>query len=138
MHEKGSKAKILQQTIKLEEAQSAVAALGLHFDSLLANPDMTFFIICVLIFLGSLLSGAVPFMLNLSDKHMSLLAAFGAGLLISTALAIILPEGIDAFSEAKEHSGGPAQNNSVESTFSTCPMNILAVYSSSGHFTGAC
>lgn len=66
---------------------------------------MGFFIICLIIFVGSLASGAVPFILNLSEKHLSLLSAFGAGLLVSTALAIILPEGIEAFSEASKESG---------------------------------
>lgn len=66
---------------------------------------MGFFLICLIIYLGSLVSGAVPFILNLSERHLSLLSAFGAGLLVSTALAIILPEGIEAFNEAKEDTG---------------------------------
>lgn len=81
------------------------AGLQLHIHDLLSNPDMNFLVICLIIFLGSLVSGAVPFFLALSEKHMSLLSAFGAGLLVSTALAVILPEGIEAFHKAQEDSG---------------------------------
>ena len=84
---------------------------------------MNFLVICIIIFLGSLLSGAVPFFLALSEKHMSLLSAFGAGLLISTALAVILPEGIEAFHKAQEESGMPT-------TFKACmPFKLITLFS---------
>lgn len=69
---------------------------------------MGFLIICIIIFLGSLISGAVPFCFSLSELHISLLSAFGAGLLVSTALAVILPEGIEAFHDAELASGKSA------------------------------
>jgi len=66
---------------------------------------MGFLVVCFIIFAGSLVSGAIPFFLNLGEHQLSLLSAFAAGMLVSTALAVILPEGIEAFHEAEEGSG---------------------------------
>ena len=101
------------------------AGLQLHIHDLLSNPDMNFLVICLIIFLGSLVSGAVPFFLALSEKHMSLLSAFGAGLLVSTALAVILPEGIEAFHKAQEDSG-MAQHLQKSILLSCIPVSLLS------------
>lgn len=45
---------------------------------------------------GSFLSGLVPMALKLSDNKSRLLALLGSGILVGTALAIIIPEGIDS------------------------------------------
>lgn len=45
---------------------------------------------------GSFLSGLVPMALRLSDNKSRLLALLGSGILVGTALSIIIPEGIDA------------------------------------------
>ena len=68
---------------------------------------MGFLVVCVIIFLGSLVAGAVPFFLNLGERHVNLLSGFGAGMLVSTALAVILPEGVEAFHNAGEELGDP-------------------------------
>ena len=46
--------------------------------------------------IGSFLSGLVPLSFKLSDNKSRLLALLGSGILVGTALAIIIPEGIDA------------------------------------------
>lgn len=45
---------------------------------------------------GSFLSGTVPMAFKLSDSKSKLLALMGSGILVGTALAIIIPEGIDS------------------------------------------
>ncbi|KAJ1660406.1 hypothetical protein IWQ61_000662 [Dispira simplex] len=46
-------------------------------------------------FLGSLAVGYVPLVLRLSENRLRLVTVFGSGLLLGTALLVILPEGID-------------------------------------------
>ena len=52
-----------------------------------------------LMFVGALLCGAAPFFLRVRESHLQTLAALGAGLLIGSALAVIVPEGFHAFAE---------------------------------------
>ncbi|CAF0742938.1 unnamed protein product [Didymodactylos carnosus] len=47
-------------------------------------------------FLGSYLSGLVPLAFSLSESKMRYVTVLGAGLLVGTALAIIVPEGVHA------------------------------------------
>lgn len=56
-------------------------------------------------FIGSLLAGFAPLFLNVSDSQLQTISAVGAGLLIGTALGVILPEGAEAFRTAQEESG---------------------------------
>lgn len=46
--------------------------------------------------IGSFISGLVPMAFKLSDNKSRLLALLGSGILVGTALAIIVPEGIDS------------------------------------------
>ena len=69
------------------------------------DSDMVFLIICVLIFAGSLGAGCIPLVLSVNKQSLAFLTAFGAGLLVSTALAIILPEGMIAYQHAAESTG---------------------------------
>lgn len=46
--------------------------------------------------IGSFLSGTIPMAFKLSDSKSRLLALMGSGILVGTALAIIIPEGIDS------------------------------------------
>ncbi|CAF4972565.1 unnamed protein product, partial [Rotaria sp. Silwood1] len=47
-------------------------------------------------FLGSYLSGLIPLAFNLSETKMRYVTVLGAGLLVGTALAVIIPEGVHA------------------------------------------
>ncbi|KAJ1980861.1 hypothetical protein H4R34_002301 [Dimargaris verticillata] len=51
-------------------------------------------------FVGSLLFGALPLAVPLSPKRLQALTVFGAGLLLGTALLVILPEGVEALYSA--------------------------------------
>ncbi|KAJ8687442.1 hypothetical protein QAD02_023236 [Eretmocerus hayati] len=45
---------------------------------------------------GSYLAGSLPLVMNLSEDKLQLVSVLGAGLLVGTALAVIIPEGIRA------------------------------------------
>lgn len=63
--------------------------------------------------IGSFLSGLIPMAFKLSDSKSRLLALVGSGILVGTALAIIIPEGINSLvisakSEPQDHPGLPS------------------------------
>ncbi|KAH6925170.1 hypothetical protein HPB50_001411 [Hyalomma asiaticum] len=45
-------------------------------------------------FVGSYMSGMVPLSVPLTEARLHLVSVFGAGLLVGTALSVIIPEGI--------------------------------------------
>ncbi|XP_063218782.1 zinc transporter ZIP9 [Bacillus rossius redtenbacheri] len=47
-------------------------------------------------FIGSYISGNIPIVLHISEEKLQYVSAMGAGLLVGTALAVIIPEGIHA------------------------------------------
>ena len=75
-------------------------------------------IFCAVMLFGSYLAGTAPLILPLSEEKLHRVSVFGAGLLVGTALAVIVPEGVQtligAFSRSaqaeqatkeQEHSG---------------------------------
>ncbi|CEF61047.1 Zinc transporter ZIP9 [Strongyloides ratti] len=55
-------------------------------------------------FIGSYVAGLIPLAFTLNENKVKLLSIFGAGLLIGTALSVIIPEGIVAlYSFPEEH-----------------------------------
>lgn len=62
-----------------------------------------------LMFGGALLAGCAPFFMRVRESHLQTVAALGAGLLIGSALAVIVPEGFHAFAHVsgrgRQHSG---------------------------------
>ncbi|KAG8443824.1 hypothetical protein GDO86_009131 [Hymenochirus boettgeri] len=53
------------------------------------------FLISLSMFLGCFLLGLIPLAFKFSEQKLQLVSVFGAGLLCGTALAIIIPEGIE-------------------------------------------
>jgi len=51
-------------------------------------------VLSITMFVGSFISGIIPLTLSLSENKKRLMTIFGAGLLVSTALAVIIPEGV--------------------------------------------
>ena len=49
---------------------------------------------CVSMFLGSILFAFVPIYATLTRKNVRMMTVFGAGLILGTAFAVIIPEGI--------------------------------------------
>lgn len=50
-------------------------------------------------------AGLAPLFLTVSESQLHTISAVGAGLLIGTALGVILPEGSEAFRAAQEENG---------------------------------
>ncbi|CAI5451529.1 unnamed protein product [Caenorhabditis angaria] len=65
------------------------------------------FILSSAMFFGSYIAGSIPLMFSLSESKIRLISIFGAGLLVGTALSVIVPEGVEALysaqSEAASH-----------------------------------
>lgn len=51
-------------------------------------------LLVLLMFAGSFLSGSAPLSMSMSEEKLQLVSVLGAGLLVGTALAIIIPEGV--------------------------------------------
>eukprot|EP00794_Sanderia_malayensis_P020130 gene20130-22102_t len=60
----------------------------------------------VAMFLGSFLAGIVPLAMSLSEKSLRVTSIIGAGLLVGTALAVIIPEGVHELYENYQHEVG--------------------------------
>ncbi|XGW04743.1 hypothetical protein V3C99_015705 [Haemonchus contortus] len=52
-------------------------------------------------FIGSYFAGSVPMMFSMSESRMRMVSIFGAGLLLGTALSVIIPEGVEALYNAQ-------------------------------------
>ncbi|KAK6753515.1 hypothetical protein RB195_012855 [Necator americanus] len=55
-------------------------------------------------FIGSYFAGSIPMMFNLSESRTRMLSIFGAGLLLGTALSVIIPEGVESLYSAQSDS----------------------------------
>ncbi|XP_044007723.1 zinc transporter ZIP9 isoform X2 [Aphidius gifuensis] len=53
-------------------------------------------VLSLVMLVGSYLAGSLPLVMNLSEDKLQIVSVFGAGLLVGTALAVIIPEGINA------------------------------------------
>lgn len=62
---------------------------------------------CMLV--GCYVAGAIPLAFTMSEKRLRMISILGAGLLVGTALAVIIPEGVHALYESEEH--GHASHN---------------------------
>ncbi|XP_053403287.1 zinc transporter ZIP9-like isoform X2 [Mercenaria mercenaria] len=65
----------------------------------------TLILLSTAMLVGCYLAGIIPLAINLSEDKLKLVTVLGAGLLVGTALAVIIPEGIHAMSiaTAQEH-----------------------------------
>jgi solute carrier family 39 (zinc transporter), member 9 len=71
------------------------------------DPFLWLFSLCVAMFGGSFLAGNLPLMFILPQDKVRLISAYGAGLLVGTALIVVIPEGIETVydSHSSEHEG---------------------------------
>lgn len=51
-------------------------------------------LLVIVMLIGSYLAGSIPLVVTLSDEKLKVVTVFGAGLLVGTALTVIIPEGI--------------------------------------------
>ena len=77
----------------------------------------------MVLFLGAFLAGLIPLSLRLTDSQLRLLTALGAGLLVGVALAVIIPEGFDAFADAQ---GDVGEHPLQDGLFCATSMSIAA------------
>lgn len=69
----------------------------LYFNYMITMDDTwTLILLSFAMLVGCYLAGAVPLAFNLSDEKLRLVSVLGAGLLVGTALAVIIPEGVHA------------------------------------------
>ncbi|KAL9954506.1 hypothetical protein ACROYT_G042055 [Oculina patagonica] len=59
---------------------------------------------CMLV--GCYVAGAIPLAFTMSEKRLRMVSILGAGLLVGTALAVIIPEGVNALYEPQQHGHG--------------------------------
>ena len=62
-------------------------------------------ILCVGMFLGAYSAGYIPLAFNFSEAKLRLITIFGAGLLVGTALIVIIPEGVAMHYEGQQRHG---------------------------------
>lgn len=64
---------------------------------------VTLFVLSLAMLIGCYVAGSIPLAFNLSEDRLQLITVLGAGLLVGTALAVIIPEGVNAlYSSALE------------------------------------
>ncbi|XP_033735187.1 zinc transporter ZIP9-B-like isoform X3 [Pecten maximus] len=61
---------------------------------------LTLILLSFAMLVGCYLAGMIPIAITFSEEKLKLITVFGAGLLVGTALAVIIPEGIHAMSES--------------------------------------
>ncbi|KAI9024399.1 Zinc/iron permease [Phycomyces nitens] len=59
------------------------------------NPFIWLLLLSITLLIGAFLFGSIPLAAKLSETKLRYLTALGVGLLVSTALVVIIPEGID-------------------------------------------
>uniref|UniRef100_A0A915LBB4 Uncharacterized protein n=1 Tax=Meloidogyne javanica TaxID=6303 RepID=A0A915LBB4_MELJA len=57
-------------------------------------------LISLTLFVGSYFAGCIPLFFTLNEKRIRIASIFGAGLLVGTALCVIIPEGVSALLES--------------------------------------
>jgi len=69
--------------------------------------SMKLMVLSVVMLLGSYLAGSIPLFIAMSEEKLQLVSVMGAGLLLGTALSVIIPEGMQtlnmAYSAKTEH-----------------------------------
>lgn len=60
------------------------------------DETLVLILLVVVMLIGSYLAGSIPLVVSLSEEKLKVVTVFGAGLLVGTALAVIIPEGIRA------------------------------------------
>jgi len=87
----------------------------------------TLIMLSLAMLVGCYLAGAVPLAFNLSDEKLRLVSVLGAGLLVGTALAVIIPEGVHALLfPSGDHHEGPAHVVAKEVSALPGPAAALA------------
>ena len=96
------------------------------------------FILCASMFLGAFGSGYVPLMFNLSENKLRLVTIFGAGLLVGTALVVVIPEGISMHYEGQlKHAAAAAAAAAAAHSHGGGRLLAEALHAGGAHEHGA-
>lgn len=89
-------------------------------------------LLVIVMLVGSYIAGNIPLIVTLSEEKLKNVSIFGAGLLVGTALTVIIPEGIRSlYDESKlevktlETSGAPDHKHSADEHSSTIGLSLV-------------
>ncbi|GLH06923.1 Uncharacterized protein GBIM_12514 [Gryllus bimaculatus] len=74
-------------------------------------------VLVIVMLLGSYIAGNIPLIMSLSEEKLQQVSVFGAGLLVGTALAVIIPEGVRSLDLA-----GSKDSNHAATNHATVPL----------------
>lgn len=88
-------------------------------------------LLTLVMLIGSYIAGSIPLIVNLSEEKLKRITVLGAGLLVGTALAVIIPEGIrslatDIKHEVNSNSVHPINHNQTEENHGD-PMSVIGI-----------
>ncbi|KAI8622734.1 ZIP zinc transporter-domain-containing protein [Chytriomyces sp. MP71] len=86
--------------------------------------------LCAAMFSGAFIAGSIPLAFTFSEARLVLLSTFGSGLLVGTALTVILPEGVETLYSANIVSAAAPQPSSHTSQSSHSPDGAFKLPSS--------
>jgi zinc transporter 9 len=91
--------------------------------------------LCVAMFLGAYAAGSIPLSFSMSESRLRLVTIFGAGLLVGTALIVIIPEGVAMHYDAqRRHS---ASDHGMGSTAHSSSSGAVVGLAAAGQGGGA-
>ncbi|XP_046382496.1 zinc transporter ZIP9 [Ischnura elegans] len=64
---------------------------------------MKLILLAIVMLVGSFLIGSIPLVMSMSEEKLKLISVLGAGLLVGTALAVIIPEGVRSLFSVETH-----------------------------------
>lgn len=86
----------------VEEVQEGQASEALGGDPSSARNVLQLLAFCLVMLVGSYFAGSIPLYMPLNEEKLQLVSVMGAGLLVGTALAVIIPEGMQALIKASQ------------------------------------
>ena len=75
-------------------------------------------VMSLVMLLGSYIAGSIPLFFSLSEEKLQLVSVMGAGLLVGTALSVIIPEGMQTLNMAYRWNSNSLTHQSVLWSFS--------------------
>jgi len=88
--------------------------------------SMKLVVLSVVMLLGSYLAGSIPLFINMSEEKLQLVSVMGAGLLLGTALSVIIPEGMQTLNMAySQHNEESHHSHEVEHDHEENPVPHL-------------
>lgn len=84
--------------------------------------------LAVVMLIGSYMAGSIPLFINLSEGKLKKVTVFGSGLLVGTALAVIIPEGVRSLTStahSKEGNNSAAVNHKHGDPFSAIGFSLV-------------